>query len=63
MGSGTTVIAAMNLGRKFIGIEIDENRFNVARGRIAEKIEMLKNNNDAATTSADSSLITIKKEK
>jgi site-specific DNA-methyltransferase (adenine-specific) len=55
MGSGTTGIAAMNLGRKFIGIEIDENRFNVARGRIAEKVEMLKNNNDAATTSADSS--------
>jgi DNA modification methylase len=55
MGSGTTGITAMNLGRKFIGIEIDENRFNVARGRIAEKVEMLKNNNDAATTSADSS--------
>jgi DNA modification methylase len=34
MGSGTTGIATLNLGRKFIGIEIDKERFDVARGRI-----------------------------
>jgi len=27
MGSGTTVVSALRLGRKFIGIDIDESRF------------------------------------
>jgi DNA modification methylase len=44
MGSGTTGIAALHLKRKFIGIEKDENRFNVARGNIAKEVERLKNN-------------------
>jgi len=34
MGSGTTGVACMNLNRKFIGIEIDENYFNIACERI-----------------------------
>lgn len=34
MGSGTTGVACMNLGRRFIGIEIDERYFNVACERI-----------------------------
>jgi site-specific DNA-methyltransferase (adenine-specific) len=38
MGSGTTGVAAMNLGRKFIGIELDENYFNIAEKRIKEVI-------------------------
>lgn len=42
MGSGTTGIAALRLKRKFIGIEIDEDRFNVARGNIARAIEVDK---------------------
>ncbi len=34
MGSGTTGVACMNLGRKFIGIEIDEKYFEIACERI-----------------------------
>ena len=34
MGSGSTGVACTNTGRKFIGIEIDENYFNIATNRI-----------------------------
>ena len=34
MGSGTTGVACMNLGRKFIGIEIERKYFDIARERI-----------------------------
>ena len=36
MGSGTTGVACMNLGRKFIGIEIEEKYFNIACERIEQ---------------------------
>jgi site-specific DNA-methyltransferase (adenine-specific) len=35
MGSGTTGAAAKNLNRKFIGIELDEEYFNIAKDRIS----------------------------
>jgi DNA modification methylase len=34
MGSGTTGVACMNLGRKFIGIEIESKYFDIACARI-----------------------------
>lgn len=36
MGSGTTGVACLNLNRNFIGIELDENYFNIAKSRIKE---------------------------
>lgn len=35
MGSGSTGVACANLGRKFIGIEIEEQYFNVAKERLS----------------------------
>lgn len=34
MGSGTTGVACMRLGRRFIGIEIDRRYFDIACERI-----------------------------
>ena len=36
MGSGSTGVACMNTNRDFIGIELDENYFEIAEKRIAE---------------------------
>jgi DNA modification methylase len=38
MGSGTTGIACVNLGRKFIGIEREPKYFDIARRRITEAL-------------------------
>lgn len=35
MGSGTTPVACINTDRKYIGFELDENYFEIARDRIA----------------------------
>lgn len=39
MGSGTTCVAAQNLNRKFIGIELDKNYYEIAKHRIEESIQ------------------------
>ena len=36
MGSGTTGVACKNLNRNFIGIELDQDYFNIAKKRIEE---------------------------
>ena len=36
MGSGSTGVACMNTNRKFIGIELDEKYFEIARNRIQD---------------------------
>lgn len=36
MGSGTTCLAAKNLGRKYIGFELNEKYFEIAKMRIAD---------------------------
>lgn len=39
MGSGTTGVACVNLGRKFIGIELEDKYFDIACKRIEEAYE------------------------
>lgn len=39
MGSGTTGVAAVQLGRKFIGIEIDEKYFDISCLRVSEALK------------------------
>lgn len=41
MGSGSTGVACQNTGRKFIGIELDDEYFNIAKERIEEHEEQL----------------------
>ena len=36
MGSGTTGVACVNTNRKFIGIELDDTYFKIAKKRIEE---------------------------
>ena len=43
MGSGSTGVACLNTNRKFIGIELDNNYFNIAKNRI-EKVQNNKIN-------------------
>ena len=40
MGSGTTGVACKRLGRDFIGIEINEEYFEIAKKRIDEPVQM-----------------------
>lgn len=39
MGSGTTGVAAVNLGRKFIGIEIEPKYYEIAKKRISDALK------------------------
>ena len=38
MGSGSTGVACVNTGRKFIGIELDEKYFEIAKQRINDAV-------------------------
>lgn len=40
MGSGTTGVACVNTGRKFIGIEMDDKYFDIAQKRIQAAIDL-----------------------
>lgn len=43
MGSGSTGVASKGLGRNFIGIELDENYYSIARKRINDAVIKLCN--------------------
>ena len=42
MGSGSTGVACVNTNRNFIGIEMDDNYFNIATERINKEEKQLK---------------------
>ena len=42
MGSGTTGVACKKLNRNFIGIELDEKYFNIAKERISGSVDNIK---------------------
>lgn len=44
MGSGSTGVAAVNTNRRFIGIEKDDNYFEIAKKRIEEAIKQKQQN-------------------
>ena len=41
MGSGSTGVACVNTGRRFIGIELDENYYNISKKRIEEALHIV----------------------
>lgn len=45
MGSGSTGVACLNTNRNFIGIELDENFYNIAKNRIGNTALLVQNNN------------------
>lgn len=42
MGSGSTGVACLRTNRKFIGIELDSNYYNIAKERLKKESEILK---------------------
>ena len=39
MGSGSTGVACLNTNRKFIGIELDDKYFEIAKNRLKEAVK------------------------
>ena len=57
MGSGTTGVAAIQMGRKFIGIEREPKYFDIACKRIEQAVAQPRLFEDVSTKQEQSSLI------
>ena len=49
MGSGSTGVACVHTGRDFIGIELDEHYFSIAKERIEKEMNLLRGERNAYT--------------
>jgi len=47
MGSGSAVIAALNMNRRVIGVELDEIYFNIAKNRIENHVVKVNENKES----------------
>ena len=45
-GSGSTGVACVNTNRSFVGIELDENYFNIAEKRIQDALDSKEKNDE-----------------
>lgn len=57
MGSGTTGVAAVRLGRPFVGVELESAHFDTACRRIAEELSVPRFDFDAPRPSVQTSLL------
>lgn len=53
LGSGTTAVAALRTGRRFIGIELSEEYCNIARKRVAEELAQPRSFEFVSTSSTN----------
>lgn len=59
LGSGTTAIAAKNLNRKYIGIDIDQNYINIANNKL-NQINQISNIGNIPISIFNNNIITIR---
>ena len=57
MDSGTTGLAAINLGRKFIGIEKDQEKFAIAKKRLENNINKQNVSNQSSESSTTTTVV------
>ena len=57
MGSGSTGVAALNINRRFIGIEKDEKYFEIAKKRIQKGMIIMEKKEEVKVISYETNLM------